>query len=64
MAKTTPEPSYAELSRQLEAALAWFESDQLDVDQVAAKYQEVMELISQMEARLKIAKNKITKAGK
>lgn len=61
MSKKLKSPSYYELSKKLNDALEWFESEQLDIDLAPKKYQEVQQLIAQMEVYLKEAKNKITK---
>jgi exodeoxyribonuclease VII small subunit len=55
MTKTTAksQKNYRQLSEELDALLAWFESDELDLDSAAAKYQQAMELIGQMETNLK-----------
>ncbi len=63
MPKRNLAPSYSQLSEQLNEALAWFESEDLDIDQAPVRYQEVQKIIAQMEKHLKEAKNKITIAG-
>jgi exodeoxyribonuclease VII small subunit len=53
--------SYRQLSSQLAELLAWFESEDLDIDQASAKYEEALQLISVMEKHLKTAQNKVKK---
>ncbi len=55
--------SYLQLSQELDEILLWFESDEVDLDQAVAKYQEAMQLIQQMEKYLKTAQNKIRKVS-
>ncbi len=60
MPKASPK-SYREMSAQLEQLLAWFEGDNLDLDEAVAKHQQAVELIKKMEAYLKTAENKVRK---
>ena len=60
MAKTATK-NYKQLANQLAEILDWFESDQVDLDQAIAKYEAATGLISQMEAYLKSAENKVRK---
>ena len=53
--------SYAQLSEELSELIAWFESDQVDLDAAIVKYDEATKLIAQMEKYLKTAENKIKK---
>jgi exodeoxyribonuclease VII small subunit len=53
--------SYAQLSEELSELIAWFESDQVDLDAAIAKYDEAITLITEMETYLKTAENKIKK---
>ncbi|MFZ1324155.1 MAG: exodeoxyribonuclease VII small subunit [Candidatus Saccharimonadales bacterium] len=50
-----------ELQSELEEIISWFESDEADIDQAAAKYKRGLEIAQELQARLKAAKNEITK---
>lgn len=54
-------PTTAELQNELDAIIAWFESDQVDIDQATRKYQQGLELVKQLQDRLKKAENIIKK---
>lgn len=49
------------MNDELSELLAWFESEQVDLDKAVAKYEEAMELVKQMQQHLKTAENKIKK---
>ncbi len=51
--------NYRQLSAELSDVLDWFDSEEVDLDEALAKYQEAMKLIKQMETYLKTAENKI-----
>jgi exodeoxyribonuclease VII small subunit len=53
-----------ELQSELEAVIAWFESDDADIDQAESKYKRGLELADELEKRLKETKNNITKLKK
>lgn len=53
--------NYQQLRSELDELLAWFESDQLDLDQAVKKYERAMVLIAELEAYLKNAENQVTK---
>jgi exodeoxyribonuclease VII small subunit len=53
--------TYKELTDKLDKNLAWFESDDIDLDSAVDKYQETIQQIEAMEAYLKTAQNKIKK---
>lgn len=53
--------SYKELNEQLAEIMAWFESEQVDLDQAVAKYEQATKLLAEMESYLKTAENKIKK---
>jgi exodeoxyribonuclease VII small subunit len=53
--------TYAQLSAELADLIAWFESDQVDLDSAIAKYDKAVKLIEQMEKHLSLAENKIKK---
>jgi exodeoxyribonuclease VII small subunit len=54
----------AQLQAQLDELLAWFESDQVDLDQAVTKYQQGTQLVAQLQERLKTAQNTIKKISK
>ena len=51
----------SELQAELEAIIEWFESDEADIDQAAAKYERGLEITRELQAKLKTAENTITK---
>ncbi len=53
--------TYKQLSAELDAILAWFESDDVELDAAIAKYEQALALISQLETELKTAKNQVKK---
>lgn len=53
--------TYQQLSEELAQIMAWFESEQVDLDEALGKYQQAMDLIKQMEDYLKTAENKVKK---
>ena len=53
--------TYQQLSNQFTELVSWFESDQVNLDEAVAKYEKAMELLTQMEAYLKTAQNKVKK---
>lgn len=53
--------SYKELNEELAEIMAWFESEQVDLDQAVAKYEQANKLLAEMESYLKTAENKIKK---
>ena len=59
--KAAANKSYSQMSEQLAEIMMWFESEEVELDQALAKYQQATELIGQMEAYLKTAANKIKK---
>jgi exodeoxyribonuclease VII small subunit len=61
MAKAKPAKTYQQLSDEFAELAAWFESDQVNLDEAVAKYETAMELLAQMESHLKAAQNKIKK---
>jgi exodeoxyribonuclease VII small subunit len=61
MAKAKPAKTYQQLSDDFAELVAWFESDQVNLDEAVAKYEQAMELLAQMENYLKTAQNKIKK---
>lgn len=53
--------SYRDLQQQLSEVLAWFDSDDVDINEAVSKYEEGTKLIAALEKQLKLAENKITK---
>lgn len=49
----------AEKMEQLDALLAWFESEEITVEEALVKYEEALELSQQLEQQLKTAKNQV-----
>lgn len=49
------------LNEELAEIMAWFESEQADLDQAVTKYEQASKLLAEMEAYLKTAENKIKK---
>lgn len=49
----------AEKMEQLDALLAWFESEEITVEEALVKYEEALELSQQLEEQLKAAKNQV-----
>ena len=55
---------YHQLREELDQLLAWFDQDQLDVDEALKKYEAATKLADQMEVYLKTAENSIQKLTK
>lgn len=53
--------SYKQLSEQLADIIAWFETEEVDLDAAIIKYQEATMIIDKMEKFLASAENKIKK---
>lgn len=53
--------TYQLMSQELAQLVDWFESDEVNLDEAVAKYQQAMTLLQDMEAYLKTAENKIKK---
>lgn len=51
----------SELQAELEAVIAWFESDEADIDQTADQYKRGLEIADELQKRLAETKNTITK---
>jgi len=49
------------MNEELAELMAWFESEQVDLDAAVSKYEQAMKLLAAMEAHLKTAQNKIKK---
>jgi exodeoxyribonuclease VII small subunit len=61
MPKSTSPKTYRQMADELTGLVEWFESDQLNLDEAVIKYQQAMELLSQMENQLKNAENQVKK---
>jgi exodeoxyribonuclease VII small subunit len=59
MAKPKPQKSYRQMADELNGLVEWFESDQLNLDEAVAKYEQAMQLLEQMENQLKTAENRV-----
>jgi exodeoxyribonuclease VII small subunit len=55
------EKNYKTLKTELDEALAWFDGDNLDVDDAIAQYEKALKLTKELEAYLKKAENTIKK---
>ena len=53
--------TYRQMNEELAELMAWFESEQVDLDAAVSKYEQAMKLLAAMEAHLKTAQNKIKK---
>jgi len=53
--------NYEQLQAELADIMAWFESDEVNLDSAVAKYEEATRIIKQMEKYLAVAENKIKK---
>jgi exodeoxyribonuclease VII small subunit len=53
--------TYRQMNEELADIMAWFESEQVDLDLAAIKYEEATKLLADMENYLKTAENKIKK---
>lgn len=53
--------SYRQMVQELDEILLWFESEDVDLDEAIAKYQQATKIITQMEDYLKTAEIKIRK---
>lgn len=61
MAKKTSSKTYLQLSDELAGLIEWFEGESVNLDEAAAKYEQAVEIITQMEDYLKTTQNKIKK---
>lgn len=61
MAAQSKTKTYQQMANELATLVAWFEGDQVNLDEALAKYEQSMELLAQMEAYLKTAENKVKK---
>jgi exodeoxyribonuclease VII small subunit len=53
-----------ELQAELENILAWFESDEVEIDKAAEQYERGLQIAKELQARLKQTENAITKLTK
>jgi exodeoxyribonuclease VII small subunit len=61
MPKPKAAKTYQQLSDEFTELVAWFESEDVNLDEAIVKYEQSMELLNQMETYLKTAENKIKK---
>jgi exodeoxyribonuclease VII small subunit len=61
MPKKNPDKNYQQLNEELTKLIDWFEDENVNLDEVADKYEQAVKLISQMEDYLKNTENKIKK---
>jgi len=61
---TARQRNYRQMDEDLSKLMAWFESEDVDLDEALVKYEQAAKLIDQMEKYLKVAKIKITKITK
>lgn len=52
---------YRKMSAELAKIIEWFESDQVNLDEAVIKYEQALKLITEIEAYLKTAENKVKK---
>ncbi len=57
----TQTKTYTQLNDELADIIAWFESDDVELEKAITKYEQAMKLIALMEKYLNTAENKITK---
>ncbi len=53
--------TYAKLRSQLDDLIAWFDQENIDVDEAILKYEQAIKLTKELEKYLKSAENKIKK---
>ncbi len=61
---TTPKKvikTFAERREELNQALAWFEGDDLDIDEAITRYKKAITLVEELEEYLENAENEIKK---
>lgn len=56
--------TYKQLRTELDELMNWFDSEDIDVEQALAKYEQAEQVIKQLEAYLKDTELKITKLKK
>lgn len=61
MPKPKSPKTYQQMADELNGLVEWFESDQLNLDEAVAKYEQAMQLLEQMESQLKSAENQVKK---
>lgn len=58
---TNKTQDYKELNRELDEVMARLQSDDISIDEAVTAYERGMELLTEIEAHLKTAENKVTK---
>jgi exodeoxyribonuclease VII small subunit len=61
MAQSKKPKTYQQMADELAKLVEWFESDAVNLDEAVSKYEQSMELLTEMEAYLKTAENKVKK---
>ncbi len=61
MAKKEAQLSYQEIAAELDALVAWFQSEDVDLNEAISKYERGIDLVAQLEERIATAENKIEK---
>lgn len=61
MTAKTEQRTYRQIRAELDEAMAWFESETIDVDEAIAKYKHAMALTKELEVYLKDAENSLIK---
>jgi exodeoxyribonuclease VII small subunit len=61
MAQAKKDKDYQQMADELDGLIAWFEGDEVNLDESLVKYEQAMKLLNDMEAYLKTAENKIKK---
>lgn len=51
--------AYRQMNEELAELMAWFESEEVDLDKAVIKYEQAVKLLGEMESHLKTAENKI-----
>lgn len=57
--KAKSDPDFASLMKELEAIVAWFEQDEVDLDESIAKFERGMELAEALKKRLAEVENRV-----
>lgn len=58
---TKPNDDFGKRLQELESITAWFESDESDLDQALAKFEQGMELAAGLKADLRAVENRVEK---
>ncbi len=58
---TSKEPAFADLMKELEEIVEWFDQDNLDIDASLSKFERGLEIAETLKKRLDGVENKVTK---